>query len=125
MTANEHCPCGSLGTYDTCCQPLHNNEQLAQTPEQLMRSRYSAFYFKHSDYLLDTWYSQTRPIELDLDDQPQWIKLEILSSEQKASSGSVHFRAFFKEQGEVGFMEEQSEFIYDNERWYYVSGQVK
>ncbi|MAK71971.1 MAG: Zn-binding protein [Idiomarina sp.] len=125
MTSNELCPCGSSKGYSTCCQPLHQNIQLAQTPEQLMRSRYSAFVLKLNQYLLKTWHPQTRPKTLNLDDQPHWVKLQILSSEKTANSGKVHFRAFYNEQGEIGFMEELSDFICENGQWFYVSGKVK
>lgn len=36
------CPCGG-GAYASCCRPLIVGEQLADTAQQLMRSRYSAF----------------------------------------------------------------------------------
>lgn len=125
MTSNELCLCGSLKKYAACCQPLHQNTQLAQTPEQLMRSRYCAFALKLNQYLLKTWHPQTRPTTLNLDDQPHWVKLQILSSKQSGDSGKVHFRALYNEQGEVGFMEERSDFIRENGQWLYVSGKVK
>ena len=36
------CPCGG-GAYGNCCGPLIAGQQLADTAQQLMRSRYSAF----------------------------------------------------------------------------------
>ena len=36
------CPCGG-GAYGSCCGPLIAGQQLADTAQQLMRSRYSAF----------------------------------------------------------------------------------
>ena len=47
------CPCGG-GVYRDCCGPLHRGDQRAQTAEQLMRSRYSAFVREELDYLLVT-----------------------------------------------------------------------
>ena len=47
------CPCGG-GLYRDCCGPLHRGDQRAQTAEQLMRSRYSAFVREELDYLLAT-----------------------------------------------------------------------
>lgn len=47
------CPCGG-GVYRDCCGPLHRGDQRAQTAEQLMRSRYSAFVREELDYLLAT-----------------------------------------------------------------------
>ena len=39
----EKCPCGAGASYLTCCAPLHLGQRAAASPEQLMRSRYSAF----------------------------------------------------------------------------------
>ena len=47
------CPCGG-GVYRSCCGPLHRGDQRAETAEQLMRSRYSAFARGEIDYLLAT-----------------------------------------------------------------------
>ena len=47
------CPCGD-GMYRTCCGPLHCGDQRAETAEQLMRSRYSAFVKGELEYLLAT-----------------------------------------------------------------------
>ena len=47
------CPCGR-GTYRSCCEPLHRGEKRAETAEQLMRSRYSAFVLAEVEYLLAT-----------------------------------------------------------------------
>ena len=53
MADSGPCPCGG-GLYRHCCGPLHRGEQRAQTAEQLMRSRYSAFVRHELDYLLAT-----------------------------------------------------------------------
>ena len=47
------CPCGG-GFYRSCCEPLHRGDQRAETAEQLLRSRYSAFARREVDYLLVT-----------------------------------------------------------------------
>ena len=36
------CPCGSTKEYRHCCEPIHIDHRAAQTPEQLMRSRYTS-----------------------------------------------------------------------------------
>ena len=47
------CPCGG-GSYQSCCAPLHRGEKQAETAEQLMRSRDSAFVKGELDYLMAT-----------------------------------------------------------------------
>lgn len=121
----EQCPCGSGNEYRACCEPFHKKELVAQTPEQLMRSRYSAFVKQLNTYLLNTWHPSTRPMSLDLADSPDWLKLQVLSSEESGNKGKVHFRAFYKEGSDVGFMEEHSDFIFEQGCWLYVNGEVK
>ncbi|RUO77850.1 YchJ family protein [Idiomarina seosinensis] len=124
MSSPELCPCGSQKEYQHCCQLLHNGHANAETPEQLMRSRYSAFVKKLSQYLLKTWHTSTRPMTLDLTDSPDWVGLQVVSSAAHGDKGQVHFRAFYKDGGATGFMEEHSEFVRENQQWLYLNGKV-
>lgn len=119
--SEEKCPCGSEQSYAQCCELLHTDKHVANTPEQLMRSRYCAFVKQLSNYLLKTWHQSTRPMTLDLSDSPNWLKLQVLSAEQAGDTGIVHFRAFYKDGADVGFMEEQSDFVREQGRWFYLS----
>ena len=49
----DKCPCGSELSYAECCEPVIKGEKAAETAEQLMRSRYSAYVKTEIDYLLD------------------------------------------------------------------------
>lgn len=40
---NNCCVCGSQQTFALCCEPFIKQRKVATTPEQLMRSRYSAY----------------------------------------------------------------------------------
>ena len=125
LTSQRQCYCGSELPFLQCCQPLHNGSVQADSPERLMRSRYSAFVLALADYLLATWHPRTRPATLDLSDNPQWIKLQVVSASQSSTTGKVHFRAFYREQGEVGLMEEHSEFVNHEGAWYYLKGDIR
>lgn len=114
------CPCGLPHHYNACCGRFHEG-QLATTPEQLMRSRFSAFALGLTDYLLATWHPRTRPT-LDLSDNPEWVKLEVLDTWQRNDTGFVHFRAFYRVGGELGMLEEKSDFIREDGVWLYVKG---
>lgn len=116
------CPCTPDKHYHACCQPLHQGA-LASHPEQLMRARYSAFALGLTDYLTQTWHSSTRP-QLNLVDNPTWVKLQILDSGYRGDHGFVHFRAFYQAHGELNMMEERSRFVREGERWLYVDGEV-
>ena len=58
---NGACPCGLAATYGDCCGRLHRGQARAATPEQLMRSRFSAYAVHDEPYLLRTWHPATRP----------------------------------------------------------------
>ncbi|MEI8648737.1 YchJ family metal-binding protein [Paraglaciecola sp. Hal342] len=71
------------------------------TPEQLMRSRYSAYAFGHFQYVLDT-YTQSQRQTLTLDDliqsssETQWLRLDVLDALviKTCSTGQVEFIAY-------------------------------
>ncbi|MBW7472115.1 YchJ family protein [Marinobacter sp. M216] len=115
------CPCGSGQDYGNCCQRLHLGEP-AGTPEALMRSRYCAFVLGLTDYLLATWHASTRPDSLSLESSPDWASLRILGSSQDGDAGTVHFRAIYRAGSGWGYLEEQSDFVREQGRWFYVAG---
>ncbi len=67
------CPCGSGSTYENCCQPLINGARQAETAEQLMRSRYSAYVKVETDYILETTHPEHRQ-NFDPEGTRQWLK---------------------------------------------------
>jgi SEC-C motif-containing protein len=89
-----------------------------------MRSRYSAFVLGLNDYLRATWHPDTRPATLDLGNSPDWVDLQILSSGSQGDRGQVHFRALYRIPGGFGYLEEESDFVSENGRWYYLSGKT-
>ena len=115
------CPCqqqqANARSYQQCCEPFHQGEAPA-TAEQLMRSRFSAYVLGLSQYVRDTWHPSTRPNGLDLSPDANWLKLDIV----KAHDIQVHFRAFFKDDNEFAVLEEISNFVLENDHWFYVSG---
>lgn len=118
------CPCGSGVLYENCCQPLHQGTP-ASSPERLMRSRYCAFVLKLSDYLLRSWHTSTRPAQLNLDDSPDWKSLQVMQASEQGDAGFVHFRAIYKTGDGWGFLEEESDFVREQEHWCYRSGKTR
>jgi SEC-C motif-containing protein len=119
------CPCGSDHNYGDCCQPIHSGEQQPESVEALMRARYSAFVLADDDYLMDSWHPLTSPEYLDLSDNPDWVQLQVISSEQDNEQGRVHFRAFYRDGRKLGCLEEHSEFRKVNGRWLYLRGDIQ
>lgn len=127
--ANTHCPCGSGRTLANCCFPLISGTKLAQTAEQLMRSRFTAYSLKHIDYLLSSWHPDTRPAAMTLDELSgiKWLDLLILECHQGQAhdlQGTVSFRARFKITGKAGWLQENSRFLRQDGCWFYLDGDV-
>ncbi len=119
------CPCGSGATYATCCGPLHRGDAAAATAEQLMRSRYSAFARGDADYLLATWHPRTRPASMDLDPRIEWRRLQIRgqrAGREDDATGTVEFVAHYWDavQNQYGRQHEDSRFIRQGRRWFYL-----
>ncbi len=123
------CLCGLNTPFAQCCQPILNGDTFAQTPEQLMRSRYSAFVQKNSAYLIkthlaaDTTIDQEKALSSTFANT-QWLGLRVLSAATtSATEGQVEFAAFFRDsQTELGQIHELSRFVRQDEHWFYVDG---
>lgn len=88
-----------------------------------MRSRYTAFALQESAYLLDSWHPSTRPAELELDPNVRWTRLEVLRCTGGSlldTKGTVEFRAFFRLGAVDRSQQENSLFLRQDKRWYYL-----
>lgn len=126
MSDTVPCPCESGALFDACCGPLLSGTATAATAEALMRSRYTAYVRVAVSYLLDTWHSSTRPLEIDVDAMPHWCGLEILACNQGGegdTQGWVEFRATALAEGRLLVLRERSRFVREAEAWRYVDGE--
>lgn len=90
-----------------------------------MRSRFTAFALSDEAHLLRTWHPSTRPNELDLDSETQWLRLHVLNTNAGGpfdNQGEVEFVATYSEVGERHRMQERSRFVRENREWFYVDG---
>ncbi len=132
MPTIEHCPCNNAATYADCCEPLHKGVRKAETAEQLMRSRFSAYSKGQVDYLVATLHPSKRGESdrqslLNTVENCQWLMLDVLDvSEGSATEnlGFVEFVAYFKEKV-IGAQRERSRFIKEDGLWFYVDGEIK
>jgi SEC-C motif-containing protein len=113
----ESCPCGSGKMLTSCCQPYINAEMAAPTAEALMRSRYSAYALGNEQYLLDSWHVSTRPKHIDADPGAQWIRLKII----EVQFDRVQFIATYRLNGKAYKLSENSCFVLDDGKWFYLS----
>jgi SEC-C motif-containing protein len=126
------CPCGGAEAYTNCCRILHRGETAAQTAEQLMRSRYSAYALKLIDYLVETTHPDKRPTGLrqaisDWAEQVEFYRLEIISTRQGQATdkiGKVEFIAHYRRQGKEERFRELSRFKRYARQWVYLDGEI-
>lgn len=123
------CPCGSKKSLEACCGRFISGKESARTPEQLMRSRYTAHALGgHGEYLVSTWLMAK---ELGLtaasfqEHIVHWQKLEVIRSAQRGDLEEVEFRAYFysADAGANRALEvhhERSRFKRIKGVWYYV-----
>ena len=107
---------------------IEKNE-IADTPEQLMRSRYSAYSLARTDYIKKTMHGKALLgfNEVAVEKQAQvisWIGLKIITSYlEHEDQGFVEFAATYLQNNHLNTMHERSEFHKINNHWFYVDGQ--
>jgi len=122
------CPCKSLLNYSICCQPFHKGRAKAKTPEQLMRARYSAYFFRLVDFLVETTHPDSREPGLRKSyqktiHQVNWHFLTIVSSSKGGKddkTGKVEFIAEYFRDGEPHELHEHSRFKRYKGLWKYL-----
>ncbi|MGZ3780454.1 MAG: YchJ family protein [Pseudobdellovibrionaceae bacterium] len=124
------CPCDPEKNYKDCCGVYHSGKAKAPTAEALMRSRYSAFAKNEMQYLRDTTDPQTLE-NIDDDANKEWaerakfLKLEIVHADEKATKGTVEFKAFYLVDDEEYIHHEVSTFRKQAGVWFFKSGKIK
>jgi SEC-C motif-containing protein len=117
------CPCGG-SDYATCCGRFIEQESAAQTAEELMRSRYTAYTQGNDAYLRATWYPRTLPEDPLASSEPglKWLGLEVRRHMPAGDEATVEFVARYKIEGRAHRLHEISRFVRKAGRWYYVDG---
>ncbi|MBC87449.1 MAG: hypothetical protein CL677_09770 [Bdellovibrionaceae bacterium] len=121
------CACGRGPQLTECCLPIIKGERPAETAEELMRARYTAFTLKDMDFVAETHDPATRD-ENDMEANSKWaneaefVGLEVLDTElgqAKDSKGYVEFRAQFKQAGKTQSHHERSLFLKKKGKWFF------
>lgn len=122
------CPCKSRLPYSQCCRDFHHGKKKCETAEQLMRSRYSAYFFRLPGYLFDTQHPDSRPAGLKKSLEKtlwsyNWANLKVLGTvrgEKGDNRGKVEFEATCFIQGEEHHLHEVSRFKRHKSVWKYL-----
>lgn len=123
----ENCPCGSGKTTYECCGACIEGRHIPATPEELMRSRYTAYTQANIDYIANTMKSPAldhfnAESARTWAERAVWIKLDVVFAQIDGDKGSVEFFAHFSQNGKRHVIHELSEFHLENGRWYYMNG---
>ena len=132
MKSGLNCYCLSGQPFDTCCHPFLSGKKLPRNPEQLMRSRFSAFCARNYEYLFSTHHPSKRaPDEreqlLNSMAQTQWLGLKIINAKKPGKDhdiGFVEFTAFYEKRGIAGQVHENSRFLMEDGQWFYLDGEL-
>jgi len=125
-----NCPCKSWLPYGECCMPFHYGRAKPETAEQLMRSRYSAYFFRLVDYLVETTHPDTRSPNLQRElegtvHNANWSGLTIVNTAKGGKddkTGKVEFVADYYFQSEPYELHEVSRFKRYKGNWKYLDG---
>lgn len=127
LTSQEPCPCQSGHRFGSCCEPFLRGLSHAGSPEELLRSRYTAYAVNDIDYLLATLAPEHHGA-FNVEDvrrwnrDTQWLALHVLDSAVRGDTGTARFHARFRHQGILGDMREDSQFEFRAGRWFYLDG---
>ena len=131
MSETNLCACGSGIQLETCCLPIIRGQAHAETAEQLLRARYTAFTRGDVDFILSTHHSKTleevkRDEIEDWSKNSKWMGLKILQAEagQKADTqGTIIFGAYYSQNGKNEEHLEKSFFEKENGQWKFLDAQ--
>lgn len=117
------CFCGTEKDFDTCCGAIIAGTKKATIPQELMRSRYSAYVKGDGRYLVLSAVKESRydeDVELieEFSNSVEWLGLEILN----ALDNLVEFKAFYKDAEGIKMLHEKSRFVLENGLWLYADG---
>ena len=119
------CICGLDIEYDKCCGEIIKAVRVASSPEELMRSRYSAYVNADARYLLlssvkENQYEEDIELIEDFSSQVDWLKLDVL----KVDGDTVEFKAYYRDKEQIQVLHEKSNFILEDGVWKYKNGEL-
>ncbi len=130
LSRNAPCPCGSGRNAKGCCARILDGEA-AQTPEALMRSRYTAYAVGDVAHLMNTthpdsphwrvdrrlWATELREFSTTTD----FVALDVQYSSVTGDEAVVQFHATLRQHDADASFTERSRFLRVDGRWLYVN----
>ncbi len=108
-------------SFEECCGGIIAGRRKADSAEQLMRSRYTAYVVKNVDYLVQTTHPDSRTDDLEKSirkwmRQVEWLKLHVIAAEVDR----VEFMAEYLTDSAPGRHHECSVFEKIDGEWFYL-----
>ncbi len=132
---NKPCPCHSGIKYKKCCRPFHTGAQQVEAPEQLLRSRYSAYAIGEANYIMATTHPDHEEAQKP---EPQWrqelglfarhttftsLDIQQQSYTPGEDTGWIVFAAGLEQNGQNASFREKSIFERIDGTWLYASAE--
>jgi len=119
------CICGLNKEYEKCCGEIIRAKRVVSSPEELMRSRYSAYVNADARYLLlscvkENQYEEDIELIEDFSSQVNWLKLDVI----KVDTHTVEFKAYYRDKEQIQVLHEKSNFILEDGVWKYKDGEL-
>jgi SEC-C motif-containing protein len=119
------CICGNDLPFNECCRPIIERIKEAQSAEELMRSRYSAYVRSNGEYLLYSTVKENRypddvPLIEEFSKSVEWLKLDVLN----AAEDIVEFKAYYQDSEGIHVLHEKSNFVKEDGIWKYKDGEL-
>ena len=126
------CPCGSGVAYSDCCEPVISGARPAETAEQLMRARYSAYAGVQMDFIFESTHPDHRrgydhKGTEEWAKNSEWLGLEIVDTQaggRDDAAGRVEFIVRFREKGIQREHHECAHFKRENGSWFFTDGSM-
>ncbi len=121
------CPCGLTQNYEFCCGRFISHHAIPSTPEQLMRSRYTAYFYGDMDYIAETMKSPAAD-RFNIEEAKKrankirWVELKVVNVTSSIFHGTVEFYASYSDGKKTHILHEISDFVFQEGRWFYISG---
>ncbi len=123
------CPCGTKVPFRRCCSPYISGETLAESPERLVRARYTAFTRADMKFLTRTYHPRT-VCRFNIEENQRWAEgatwkhLEIVEASDASSKeeATVEFIATYSVNGIERIHHERSIFRHEDGKWFFYDG---
>lgn len=122
------CPCHSTLLFSDCCEPYLLGSKKPEKPEQLMRSRYTAYSLANIDYIQKTMQKKASKhynagTAREWAKSVTWLGLTVIDAPApNNNTGTVTFFARFLENTAKKCIYEKSLFEKIEGDWFYVDG---